>query len=60
MDEAFSYLEKKYNDGSRYALHYVSAREAYNIAKAAEDGKVGNPNAYRDYIIKPYKALKKD
>ncbi|MCJ7508056.1 MAG: hypothetical protein MUO85_04905, partial [candidate division Zixibacteria bacterium] len=59
MEETFSYLEKKYNDGTKYILHYVSAREAYNIAKAAEDGKTGNPNLYRDYIIRPYKALRR-
>ena len=34
-------------------LHYVTTREAYNIAKAAEAGKSGNPNDYRDYIIPP-------
>lgn len=48
------YLEKNYNDGTRYVLHYVTAREAYNIAKAAEAGKTGNPNQYRDYLIPPY------
>ena len=50
-DRMFSYLEKKYNDGVNYILHYVSSREAYNMVKAAEDGKSGNPNQYRDYII---------
>ena len=50
-DRMFSYLETKYNDGKKYRLHYVTAREAYNIVKAAEDGKQGNPNEYRDYII---------
>ncbi len=50
-DKMFSYLESRYNDGSKYRLHYVSAREAFNIVKAAEDGKTGNPNEYRDYII---------
>jgi hypothetical protein len=54
MDEAFSYLEKKYNDGTRYRLHYVTARELYNIVKAAEAGEPGqNPAAYRDYCIQP-------
>ncbi|WP_226960799.1 hypothetical protein [Thalassotalea sp. LPB0316] len=49
-----SYLEEKYNDGTNYVLHYVSAREMYNIAKAAEAGKSGNPNQYRDfYFAKP-------
>lgn len=47
----FECLENKYNDGVRYMLHYVSAREAYNIAKAAEDGKTGNPAGYRDFVL---------
>ena len=45
------YLEDKYNDGKNYALHYVSAREMYNIVKAAEAGEEGNPNAYRNFHI---------
>jgi hypothetical protein len=45
------YLEDKYNDGKDYVLHYVSAREMYNIVKAAEAGKEGNPNAYRDFHV---------
>ncbi|WP_286234355.1 hypothetical protein [Thalassotalea sediminis] len=45
------YLESKYNDGENYVLHYVSAREMYNIAKAAEKGEQGNPNNFRDYIL---------
>ena len=44
-------LERNYNDGVRYKLHYVTAREAYNIVRAAEDGKTGDPDAYRDYDI---------
>ena len=31
-------------------LHYVSAREAYNIVRAAEAGLTGDPEQYRDYI----------
>lgn len=50
-DRMYRYLEEKYNDGSAYCLHYVSAREMYNIAKAAEAGESGNPNQYRDYIV---------
>ncbi|MEY8213112.1 MAG: hypothetical protein RPR97_01375 [Colwellia sp.] len=50
-DRMHDYIEQHYNDGKNYRLHYVSAREAYNIIKAAEDGKKGNPNIYRDYII---------
>jgi hypothetical protein len=50
----YLYLEKEYNDGKRYFLHYVTAREMYNIAKAAEADNSGNPFFYRDYLIKPY------
>ena len=42
-------LTSRYNDGRRWILHYVTAREMYNIAMAAIDGKSGNPNEYRDY-----------
>ena len=51
----FSYLQKKYNDGRKYILHYVTARETYNIIKAAEIGLKGDPSEFRDFIIKPYK-----
>ena len=55
-NEMFSYLESKYNDSKNYILHYVTAREMFNIAKAAEAGKKGNPNDYRDYLLAPPKA----
>jgi hypothetical protein len=50
----FLYLEEKYNDGNKYMLHYVTAREMYNIVKAAENGKSGNPFLYKDFLIKAY------
>ena len=53
LDTFFTELENKYNDKKDYYLHYVSAREMYNIIKAAENGNEGNPNAYRDYILNP-------
>lgn len=52
-DAMFSHLETAYNDGERYVLHYVTAREVYNIIKAAEAGRSGNPNDYRDYLLPP-------
>lgn len=55
IDEMFTYLEDKYNDGVKYRLHYVTARQAYNIIKAAENGEVGDPGKFRDYLIKPYR-----
>jgi hypothetical protein len=42
-------LTSRYNDGERWLLHYVTAREMYNIAMAAMDGKSGDPGEYRDY-----------
>jgi len=46
-------LATQYNDGRRYRLHYVTAREAYNIARAAEAGADGDPGNHRDYEIGP-------
>ncbi|MBB1472363.1 right-handed parallel beta-helix repeat-containing protein [Luteimonas sp. MC1782] len=51
MHKAHSHLESRYNDGREWKLHYVSAREAYNIAKAAEAGMQGDPGLYRDHAI---------
>jgi hypothetical protein len=53
MHEAFSHLERVYNDGSAYLLHYVTARELFNMIRAAEDGHGGDPSDYRDYLIAP-------
>lgn len=46
-------LTTDYNDGERFKLHYVTAREMYNIAKAAMAGKAGDPNDYRDFELPP-------
>ena len=36
---------------SGFSLHFVTAREMYNIIKAAEAGENGDPGAYRDYVL---------
>lgn len=54
FDQALSYLETHYNDGRRYRLHYVTAREAYNLAIAAARGAKGDPDQYFDTPIPPY------
>ena len=46
-------LTTRYNDGQRWQLHYVTAREMYNIAIAAMAGRGGNPGDYRDYRLPP-------
>lgn len=50
----YDYLCQKYNDGKKYFLHFVTAREMYNIIKAAEAGESGNPNDFRNYVIPKY------
>lgn len=35
------------------ALHYVTAREMFNVARAAMDGKRGDPGDYYDYVVAP-------
>lgn len=46
-------LTGRYNDGQRWRLHYVTAREMFNIAVAAMDGHAGDPSAFRDHILRP-------
>jgi hypothetical protein len=43
----------RYNDGSQFFLHYVTAREMFNIAVAAMRGLQGNPSDFRDYVLPP-------
>ena len=47
------HLTERYNDGTQWRLHYVTAREMYNLARAAMDGKAGDPNPWRDYVVPP-------
>jgi hypothetical protein len=35
-----------------FKIHFVSAREAFNIVMAAVDGKTGDPHQFRDYRLK--------
>ncbi|WDE06955.1 hypothetical protein SG34_008725 [Thalassomonas viridans] len=52
MDDIFTYLESQYNDGKHYCLHYVTARETYNLIKAIEQGeKCQDPALYRNYLV---------
>lgn len=46
-------INDQFNDGRRYRLHYVTAREMFNIVKAAEAGHAGNPSAFRDFLLTP-------
>jgi hypothetical protein len=37
----------------QYAVHYVTARELFNLARAAMDGRAGEPGRWRDYEVPP-------
>jgi hypothetical protein len=43
----------RYNDGKQFVLHYVTAREMFNVALAAMSGERGNPHEYRNYALSP-------
>jgi hypothetical protein len=51
-DALFAAMEYWWNRPP-FRLHYVTAREAYNIVKAAEAGRNGDPNDYRDFVVPP-------
>jgi len=46
-------LADGFNDGERFVLHYVTAREMFNVAVAGMRGESGDPNRYRDYVLRP-------
>jgi hypothetical protein len=50
-EELHEALATRYNDGAKWMLHYVSAREMYNVARAAMDGKSGSPAQWFDYEV---------
>ena len=50
LDTLFAAMGEQWNRPP-FRLHYVTAREAYNIVKAAEAGHCGNPDDYRDFAI---------
>jgi hypothetical protein len=47
------YLNERYNDGRDFILHYVTAREMFNLARAAMDGASGDPHPFRDHVLSP-------
>lgn len=59
FDQALAYLERRYNDGVNYVLHYVTAREAFNLARAAAADQRGDPSRFLNWIVPPYVADRK-
>ena len=54
-DRMYAYLEATFRDRPGYHLHYVTARQLYNIVKAAEAGLQGDPGEFRDFMVPPYR-----
>ena len=52
LDAALSAIES-YCESHGIALHYIVAREAYNLVRAAEQGAIGAPEDLYDFAIKP-------
>jgi hypothetical protein len=51
MRQAHDILGREFNDGHHWKLHYVTAREMYNLVKAAEAGMEGDPAPWRDFEV---------
>jgi hypothetical protein len=49
LDPMLDHLKQE-TESRGIKLHYVTAREAYNIVRAAEAGLEGDPEQYRDFI----------
>ena len=52
MDALFTDAEARYNDGKRYRLHYLTAREMFNVVKATEAG-IADIETSRDWLLPP-------
>ena len=52
MAQVYHRLVDEYGSG-RFRLHFVTAREMYNVVMAAVDDKHGDPQDYLDYILPP-------
>jgi hypothetical protein len=53
IDSMLKFLEAEYNDDIKFCLHYVTAREMFNVIKAVEAGLTEYLLSFRDFIIKP-------
>lgn len=45
------WLTREFNDGQRFVLHYVTAREVYNLIRAAQSEQRGEIVALRDHEL---------
>ena len=54
LDALYSDAEARYNDGRRYRMHYVTAREMFNVVKATEAG-IDDIAQCKNYLLPPPK-----
>lgn len=54
-DRMYSCLEASFCDRFAYRLHHVTARELFNVVKAAEAGCEGSPGDFSDFLFPPYR-----
>ena len=47
------WLQQQCNDGRNFILHYVTARELYNLVRAAEADHDDEPAALRNFVLPP-------
>ncbi len=53
MKQFLEEILRRYNDGVRYQVHFVTAREAANMICAAVENRTDSPSHYRDYRYVP-------
>jgi hypothetical protein len=58
LEALFTDAEARYNDGNRFRLHYVTAREMFNVVKATEEGITDSARALNWKIPPPPLARK--
>jgi hypothetical protein len=51
LDALYGDASRRYNDGTRYRMHYVTAREMYNVVKATEANSPLSIAAARDFLF---------
>jgi len=59
MRQFHEHIQRDFNDGKHFAVHYVTARELANLVRAAEEGAAGAPGAYRNHRITPPALLRR-
>jgi hypothetical protein len=52
LSRCLLHLEDQYNDGKNHRLEYLTARELYNMIKAAEDSWDGDAETYQNYRLR--------